>query len=60
MTIHTIPGMIYAAKKLVFEERFEDMEAGIQIGKGTKIEPRAVIYDSCIIGAGCIKVLWRH
>lgn len=46
--------MIYADKKLVFEEKFEDVEADIQIGKGTKVEPGAVIYDSCIIGDGCI------
>ena len=47
-------GMIHASKQLVFEKRFEDREAGIVIGEGTKIEPGAVIYDSCSIGNGCI------
>jgi len=49
-----MPGMIHADKQLVFEKKFEDREADIVIGEGTKIEPGAVIYDSCSIGDGCI------
>ena len=46
--------MIRADKPMSFTERFEDRERGIVIGKGTKIEPGAVIYDGCVIGEGCI------
>ncbi len=47
-------GVLHADRQIVFEEGFEDRKAGITIGSGTKIEPGAVIYDSCSIGDGCI------
>ncbi len=46
--------MIHADKIMNFEEKFEDSESGIIIGKGTKIEVGAIIYDGCIIGEDCI------
>ena len=48
------PFMIRADMAMNFDERFENKEQGIIIGKGTKIEPGAVIYNDCIIGKGCI------
>lgn len=46
--------MIYVDKQRTFDGGFADAESNITIGKGTKIEPGAVIYDNCKIGEGCI------
>lgn len=54
ITHRKTPHMIHADKQLVFEDGFEDKKAGISIGRGTRVEPGAVIYDSCVIGEGCI------
>ena len=46
--------MIYSNAVRIFEKDFADSEANIVIGKGTKIEPGAIIYRDCRIGEGCI------
>ena len=46
--------MIYSNKPSIFDKGFIDEESNIMIGKGTKIESGAVIYDNCRIGENCI------
>jgi len=46
--------VIYSSKERSFADRFVDPESNITIGRGTKIEPGAIIYDNCSIGENCI------
>jgi len=46
--------LIIFDKSKTFEKDFFDNKSNIKIGKGTKIEPKVIIYDNCEIGQHCI------